>query len=180
MKINAMGGKKKGGGVASLSMKTVTQSAEAAQTLALSSLEGLLDNFAPIRASGREPAALTHKKLCVRAALSLAAVDVEEDRNYVAVEIISALPALQDEVLLIGAPVSVQMPRSVWLLISFALDLAESEKLVPGTLSAKQQHLKLMDITRSKLSFLMMLLKEVHDREQISRETQGEAEAARC
>ena len=142
-----------------MSVKPVILSEEAEQNMAMSSLMVLLDNFASILASGREPAALAHKKLSVRATLSLAAVDVAEHRNYVTVEIISALPALQDEVLLAGAPVSVQIPRSVWLLISFALDMTESQKLVPKYLSAKQQHLRLIDITKSKLSFLMMMLK---------------------
>lgn len=178
MKIVAGG--KKWGGSGSLSMKPVIQSEEATQTLVVSSLVGLLENFASIRASNREPAALAHKKLCVRATLSLAGVDIAENRNQVAVEIVSALPALQDEVLLAGAPVSVQLPRSVWLLISFALDLTESQKLVPGLLSAKQQHLQLVDITKSKLSFLMMMLREVCEREQACVEAMKEVEAARC
>ena len=145
-----------------------------------SSFMGLLDNFASIFVSGREPPALVHKKLCVRATLSLAAIDMIEQRNHVTVEVISALPALQDEVLLVGAPVSVQIPRSVWLLISFALDQSESQKLVPGHLSAKQQHQRLVDITKSKLSFLMMMLKELYDREIACKEEMNEVEATRC
>lgn len=150
--------------MADYALNPIDQNTEIVNDIASTSIQRLLSNLDRIKDTANEKLILSHNKLCVRTALSMAAIEMDEgsETSLISVNIIASKPTLSTfyQHIYQHIPSKIILPKSIWILVSFILskehiNVAKSEKAIAKRLLAD---------VKGKLGLLAMLLRELYER----------------
>jgi len=142
-------------------MRLLPPSSEGSGDLAMATLQRLLDSYYDIK-SFNEKALVSHAKLAVRTASSMALVDLATARTLVVVPLVVSMPVGVNTRLSEGVPMDMQLPRSLWQLVSFTLSPPPEEENTAAT-PAKQAS-SFAAAVKEKMVLVLTLLEDLRER----------------
>ena len=139
----------------------ISQTTDFVSQMAATTMQRTLESF--YQMTGEGPTALkAHTLLCVRVALTMAKLDEEsENIGNVKTPIFALLPPNISVSMIEGIPQHVNIPKSVWLLLSFALS---PTKEVGTAKNVREKQSNLCNSVREKLCLVVELLNQLHSR----------------